>query len=89
MPESLVSLFMQTVAETRLPRGARATYRCRCGCDFTARVADRKRGWARFCSKKCKAREQEQRTHQYARLTSRQESVDYEGGGWDAHKDIF
>lgn len=26
-----------------------------CGCTFTARVADRKRGWAKFCSKSCKA----------------------------------
>ena len=31
---------------------------------FFARVADRKRGWARFCSKSCKAIKQEQRTHQ-------------------------
>ena len=30
--------------------------RCeRCGDIFEAKVADRKRGWARFCSKSCKA----------------------------------
>jgi hypothetical protein len=27
----------------------------RCGELFEARIADRKRGWARFCSKSCKA----------------------------------
>jgi hypothetical protein len=33
-----------------------ATYKCKCcGEPFTARIADRARGWARFCSKKCKA----------------------------------
>ena len=37
-------------------RGAKAEYTCAC-CQavFTARVADRKRGWARYCSKRCKA----------------------------------
>lgn len=40
-----------------------ATYHCaRCGDPFTARTADRKRGWARFCSKTCKAIRQTQRT---------------------------
>lgn len=40
-----------------------ATYACKC-CrkPFTARVVDRKRGWARFCSKSCKAVEQTRRT---------------------------
>ena len=27
----------------------------RCGDLFTARVADRRRGWGKFCSKSCKA----------------------------------
>ena len=31
-----------------------------CKSSFTARVADRKRGWARFCSKSCKAIKQTQ-----------------------------
>ncbi len=31
-----------------------------CGCMFTARVADRNRGWGKFCSKSCKAIRQEQ-----------------------------
>lgn len=47
-------------------RGATATYACAsCGQPFTARTADRKRGWARFCSKSCKATKQEQRTGQF------------------------
>lgn len=37
----------------------------RCGKTFRARTADVKRGWARFCSKSCKAAEQESRTHQH------------------------
>lgn len=45
-----------------------ATYRCACcGDPFTARTADRKRGWARYCSKSCKAKKQEARTGQYSR----------------------
>lgn len=38
-----------------------ATVECKCNCcqkPFIARVADRKRGWARFCSKSCKAKSQ-------------------------------
>lgn len=46
--------------------GATATYKCAgCGDPFVARTADRKRGWARFCSKSCKARKQEARTGQH------------------------
>ena len=61
-------------------------YTCRCGKLFTARVADRNRGWARFCSKSCKATEQETRTGQYAAYKNRETDEDY-GGGWDDHKD--
>lgn len=40
-----------------------ATYRCKtCGGPFEARVADRNRGWARFCSKSCKATKQTRQT---------------------------
>ncbi len=35
-----------------------------CNVKFFARVADRKRGWGRFCSKSCKAIKQENRTGQ-------------------------
>jgi hypothetical protein len=34
----------------------------RCKQPFTARVADRKRGWGKFCSKSCKAIKQTQKT---------------------------
>lgn len=45
--------------KTREPRGATATYRCECCREpFVARTADRARGWARFCSKRCKASKQ-------------------------------
>lgn len=36
-----------------------------CGKKFMARIADRKRGWGKFCSKSCKAKKQEKRTGQY------------------------
>ncbi|MCY1276907.1 hypothetical protein D9M68_276840 [compost metagenome] len=39
-----------------------------CRKPFLARTADVKRGWAKFCSKSCKAIKQEQRTGQYAAL---------------------
>lgn len=41
---------------------------------FAARVADRKRGWARFCSKSCKAMKQEKRTGQNAAFQARPDS---------------
>lgn len=47
-------------------RGSTVQVNCaRCGDPFAARVADRKRGWGRYCSKSCKAIKQEQRTGQY------------------------
>lgn len=43
--------------------------RCQCcGKPFQARTADVARGWAKFCSKRCKAIEQEGRTGQYAAM---------------------
>lgn len=42
-----------------------ATVEVKCKCcktTFTARVADRKRGWAQFCSKSCKAIHQDVRS---------------------------
>ena len=40
---------------------------CRCGCGRKkmVRMADVKRGWGKYYSKSCKAREQESRTHQH------------------------
>lgn len=40
----------------------------RCGKVFTARTADVARGWGLYCSKSCKARDQEARTGQYRAL---------------------
>lgn len=39
-----------------------------CKKEFKARTADVNRGWGKFCSKRCKATDQERRTHQYAKL---------------------
>lgn len=53
----------------------------RCKQPFRARVADRKRGWGKFCSKSCKAVVQTQLTG----------NAGPRGGGirgvWDSHND--
>lgn len=47
-------------------RGTKVLRHCaRCKNPFMAREADVKRGWAKFCSKSCKAIKQEQRTGQF------------------------
>lgn len=39
------------------PRGLREHALCQCcGCGFTRKVADRRRGWAKCCSKSCSAK---------------------------------
>ena len=58
----------------------------RCKAPFMARVADRKRGWGRFCSKSCKAIKQEQRTGQYAAY---QDRCDYGGEREFANAHLF
>lgn len=70
------------------------TYKCWCGKNFTARTADRNRGWAKFCSKSCKAKEQESRTGQYHLYKARevldtQAAMDAIEAGWDGHKNAF
>lgn len=62
---------------TEMAGASTATYKCaQCADPFTARTADRKRGWARFCSKSCKALKQEARTGQYRQWLN----TDREGG---------
>lgn len=57
---------VNNAATENVARGVKCERTCKsCGKQFVARVADAKRGWARFCSKSCKAIEQEQRTGQY------------------------
>ncbi len=53
-------------------RGKTVIVNCKwCRLPFVARVADRKRGWGKFCSKSCKAKAQERRTGQYQRYQQR------------------
>ena len=64
-----------------MARGAKVTVNCDwCNAPFEARVADRKRGWARFCSKSCKAKSQEKRTGQHAAFLARQFDDDLADG---------
>jgi len=45
-------------------RGKTIEVKCKnCNELFTARVADRKRGWGKFCSKSCKAKKQDYRIY--------------------------
>jgi hypothetical protein len=85
-----------------MSRGATVKVKCKnCKTEFEARVADRNRGWGRYCSKSCKAIKQEQRTGQHAAYLQgrgsshlgtgpmareREDEIDCEGQGWDAHK---
>lgn len=41
-------------------RGKKVQRTCNCGKKFMAREADVKRGWGKFCSKRCKAVKQSQ-----------------------------
>lgn len=64
-----------------------------CKRTFTARAADVARGWARFCSRRCEAIKQEQRTGANAAFRERQSRRDWDHDnasadqGWDSHKD--
>lgn len=66
-----------------------------CKKSFTARSADVNRGWALYCSKRCKAIKQEQRTGQFAEYVAGEAQRDHEyamdsiESGWDGHKDVF
>lgn len=56
------------MSNKKTPRGKMVERTCKCCGDlFVARNADVKRGWAKFCSKACKAIRQESRTGQYKR----------------------
>ena len=66
-----------------MSRGKKVEVKCeQCKTPFMARVADRKRGWGRFCSKSCKAVKQERRTGQYRNYLNR-------SGGWDGEDMTF
>lgn len=82
------------------PRGTKVTRTCKyCKAPFVARLADVKRGWAKFCSKSCKAKEQERRTGQNAqykafKAMNDEEAMHHEACasiemGWDGHKDAY
>lgn len=74
-------------------RGATVDVVCdnkQCRRTFTARVADRRRGWARHCSKSCKAVVQEKRTGQYADMIHRRGRTDsWEDGETFANAHLF
>lgn len=57
--------------ETKVASGYVMVKCCSCRVSFQARIADRKRGWGKHCSKSCKAKKQESRTGQYAAYKNR------------------
>ena len=62
-------------------RGATVIVKCkRCKDPFKARVADRKRGWGKFCSKSCKAVEQTARTGRGKPEYESHTDAQYDGG---------
>ena len=71
-------------------RGRRVARKCEgCGVVFHPRVADVRRGWGRFHSKRCKAIKQEQRTGQFAEYIRQRATADEDPGDsmyWD-HKE--
>lgn len=50
-----------------------------CRKEFSARQADVNRGWARFCSKSCKAITQENKTGQYKKLRKKKRKTKTNG----------
>jgi hypothetical protein len=66
-------------APKRKPQPRMVERTCKwCKKPFQARAADVKRGWAKFCSKSCKASQQEKRTGQYRDLQDNQHDRDHE-----------
>lgn len=69
-------------------RGATGQFKCqRCGITFTARLADRARGWAKSCSKSCAAnvREKALGTHRFSDGRFDDDGYEQEHGAADAH----
>lgn len=69
---TVVKSSYRSVAQNAVVARGTAEFKCEmCPTLFVGKLADRKRGWARFCSKSCKAREQESRTGQHAEFLAR------------------
>lgn len=84
----------KSATTARKPQPKMVTCKCDwCKEPFEARAADRKRGWAKFCSKSCKAKKQEKRTGQFRNLVASSiardadedhyRALDASTGGWD------
>jgi hypothetical protein len=77
---------VEQVKQVRKINASMTTVTCKwCKNNFQARTADVKRGWGIFCSKQCKAMEQEKRTGQYANLSNRSDSYYFDEHGFDDH----
>lgn len=56
-------------------RGTKVTVNCEvCKVPFEARIADRKRGWARYCSKSCAAKKNNRKTGNFKRHLERKKA---------------
>ncbi len=65
---------VMTVQKTHAGRVTVVCANKSCRKSFTARAADRARGWGKFCSKSCKAIKQEARTGQFSSYLQGQHS---------------
>lgn len=71
-PQANIKQHNQT-KPTPVSKGKTKTVNCACcKLPFEARIADLNRGWAKFCSKRCKAVKQEARTGQFRKYLERQ-----------------
>lgn len=75
----------------RKSNGKTVTVRCKvCNIEFSARIADRRRGWAKCCSKSCAAKLSNSSTGKYTlKHDDDDEAYLVEDGSWDAHKGYF
>lgn len=61
------------------------TCKCGCGRKRMVRTADVARGWGKFFNKRCKAREQERRTGQYADYLANADRKNNDYDSYDPH----
>jgi len=72
-----------------MPSMVETTCACGCGRKKMVRTADVKRGWGKFYSKSCKAKEQERRTGQYSDMLDSGYDPEDPDPNWDQGDDLY
>lgn len=60
-----------------------------CGCETTVRQADIDRGWGKFCSKSCKASDQEKSKNKSTSFSTKNKSSYLGGKIFEQNSNIF